>query len=228
MYTTDQQREFVARSKDLAELKDMLPAKEFAEMEIEDLRQLIVFHEWRYYIKNEPLIADWEYDRLYKRLEKLEKVFPDLIIPDSPTQRVSSDLVSDLPAVEHLTPMLSLDNSYNADDLNNFDERIKKLTTLEAETDIEYCVEPKFDGGTIALVYENDKLIRGATRGNGAKGEEITHNMRAMKVIPLNAAFSKYGIHKVELRGEALIRKDRFLKVNEKREEAGESIFSKP
>ena len=228
MYTNDQQREYVERTKELIELKAMLPPKEFAEEEMAELRPLIVFHEWRYYVKNEPMIADWEYDRLYKRLEFLEKNFPDLIIPDSPTQRVSSDLVSDLATVPHLTPMLSLDNSYNAEDLKGFDERIKKLTESEAEIDLEYCAEPKFDGGTVALVYENDQLVRGATRGNGAQGEEITHNIRAMRSVPLMAAFSKYGIHKVELRGEALIRKDRFLKINEQREELGESLLANP
>jgi DNA ligase (NAD+) len=228
MYTNDQQREYVERTKELIELKAMLPPKQFAEEEAEELRTIIVFHEWRYYVKNEPMVADWEYDRLYKRLQFLEKNFPGLIIPDSPTQRVSSDLASDLESVPHLTPMLSLDNSYNAEDLKEFDERIKKLTELEGEVELEYCAEPKFDGGTVALVYENDQLVRGATRGNGSQGEEITHNIRAMRSVPLVAAFSKYGIHKVELRGEALIRKDRFLKINEQREELGESLLANP
>lgn len=228
MYTNDQQREYVERTKEFIDLKVMLPPKQFAEEEAEELRRIIVFHEWRYYVKNEPMVADWEYDRLYKRLQFLEKNFPQLIVPDSPTQRVSSDLASDLETVPHLTPMLSLDNSYNAEDLKDFDERIKKLTELEVETDLEYCAEPKFDGGTVALVYENDQLVRGATRGNGAQGEEITHNIRAMRSVPLVAEFSKYGIYKVELRGEALIRKDRFLKINEKREELGESLLANP
>lgn len=228
MYTANQQREYVELTKELIQLKDMLPAKEFAEQEMGDLRKLIVFHEWRYYIKDEPLVADWEYDRLYKRLEFLEKNFPDLIHEDSPTQRVSSDLAGDSVSVAHLTPMLSLDNSYNAEDLNDFNDRIIKLTELEEDTAVEYCVEPKFDGGTLVLVYENDKLVRGATRGNGTRGEEMTHNARAMKVIPLVAAFSKYGIHKVELRGEAIIRKDRFVEVNKKREKRGDVILANP
>jgi len=228
MYTAIQQRKYVELTKDLIQLKEMMPPKHFAEQEMQNLRELIVFHEWRYYVKNEPLIADWEYDRLYKRLEKLEKNYPDLIKEDSPTQRVSSDLAGDSVSVEHLTPMLSLDNSYNAEDLNDFNDRIIKLTELEEGTIVEYCVEPKFDGGTLVLVYENDKLVRGATRGNGTKGEEMTHNARAMKVIPLVAKFSKYGIHKVELRGEAIIRKDRFAEVNKKREERGDDILANP
>lgn len=228
MYTDKQQKALFETTKELIQLKDRVFPKVFAEQEIEQLRELIIYHEWRYYVLNEPVISDWEYDRLFKRLQKLETTFPEFLTPNSPTQRVSPDLVSDLDTVEHLTPMLSLDNSYNAEDLNSFDERIKKLTEIEAEIELEYCVEPKFDGGTIALVYENDVLQRGATRGNGARGEDITHNMRAMRSIPLEAKFSKYGIHRVELRGEALIRKDRFLEVNAKREKRGDSILANP
>ena len=228
MYTAKQQKAFFEETKELIELKDRVFSKVFVEQEIEQLRVLIIYHEWRYYVLNDPIIADWEYDRLFKRLQKQENTFPELITPNSPTQRVSPDSVSDLDTVAHLTPMLSLDNSYNDEDLNSFDERIKKLTEIEAEVELDYCVEPKFDGGTIVLVYENDVLQRGATRGNGERGEDITHNMRAMRSIPLEAKFSKYGIHKVELRGEALIRKDRFLAVNEKREKNGDSILANP
>jgi DNA ligase (NAD+) len=227
-YTAEQQKAFFEQTKDAIELKDMLPPKPFAEQEISQLTELIIYHEWRYYVLNDPLVSDWEYDRLYKRLQRLESAFPGFITPNSPTQRVSPDLVSDLDTVDHLTPMLSLDNSYNDEDLNSFDERIKKITEIEAEADLAYCVEPKFDGGTIALVYENNVLQRGATRGNGAKGEDITHNMRAMRSIPLEADFAKYGIYRVELRGEALIRKDRFLVVNEKREKNGDTILANP
>ncbi len=228
MYTPEQQKNFFERTKELIELKEMLPIKFAAEQEVEELRELIIYHEWRYYVLNEPVVSDWEYDRLFKRLKKLESAFPDFITPNSPTQRVSPDLVSDLDTVKHLTPMLSLDNSYNAEDLSNFDERIKKLTEIEIDVELAYCVEPKFDGGTVALVYENDKLVRGATRGNGARGEDITHNIRAMRSVPLEPKFSKYGIHRVELRGEALIRKDRFLAVNKKREERGDSTLANP
>jgi DNA ligase (NAD+) len=101
--------------------------------------------------------------------------------------------------------------------LLDFDTQIKKLTLLGEHADVEYCVEPKFDGGSIALVYENDRLVRGATRGNGAFGEEITNNAKAIRTIPMRANFSKYNMHKVELRGEVLIRKDVFKKMNEER-----------
>ncbi len=190
------------------------------------LRQLIVYHEWRYYMLNNPVVSDFEYDLLFKQLEAIEDAQPALISPDSPTQRVSTDLSADFDSVAHLTPMLSLANSYNAEDLKEFDEQIKRLLNKEMEEEIAYAVEPKFDGGSIALVYENDFLIRGATRGNGVKGEEMTNNARAIKSIPLKAAFSKRGIHKAELRGEVLIRKDIFDKINKERGKAGQSLFA--
>jgi DNA ligase (NAD+) len=125
--------------------------------------------------------------------------------------------------------MLSLENSYNAEDLNDFDTRIRKLTGEEdAQKAIEYCVEPKFDGGTIVLVYENDQLVRAATRGNGTQGDDITANAKAIKSIPLRANFSKYGIHKAELRGEVLIRKNSFEKINEQKAKNGEALFANP
>lgn len=192
------------------------------------LRAVIRYHEWRYYILNDPLVSDYEYDQLYKQLEALEAEFPELRTPDSPTQRVSPDLTEDFATVQHLTPMLSLDNSYDAEDLQDFDEQVKKLCSLDKESDVEYCVELKYDGGTIALVYENDTLVRAATRGNGAAGDEITANIRTLRSVPLQAAFSKLGIAKVELRGEALIRKDVFEKINQKRLEAGETLFANP
>ncbi len=192
------------------------------------LRELLIFHERQYYVLNDPLISDFEYDTLYKQLVKIEEANPHLITLDSPTQRVSVDLTGDLPPVQHTIPMLSLDNSYDEDDLNAFDVAIKKICGLECEIDIEYCVEPKFDGGSIALVYENDMLTRGATRGNGVMGEEMTANAKAMPSIPLKAMFSNHGIVKAELRGEALIRKDNFDRINVERERDGLSLFANP
>jgi DNA ligase (NAD+) len=227
MYTTAEQRLLADLSKNLlAASAPMFEPNAIAQ--IADLQKVIRYHEWRYSIQNDPVVSDFEYDTLYKKLQFLETQFPNLITPDSPTQRVSADLTDGFPSVPHLTPMLSLENSYNAEDLNDFDEQIKKLCALEAEDEIEYCVEPKFDGGTIALVYENDSLLRGATRGNGTQGEEMTNNVRAMKTIPIKATFSKYGIAKAELRGEALIRKDIFDKVNLQREAEGQALFANP
>lgn len=227
-YTSAQQKHWVSRSKALIAAPLQWANAEAAAAEVTELQAAIAFHEWRYYVLNDPLIADGEYDALMMRLKRLEATYPALLSPDSPTRRISSDLDSDFPSVKHLTPMLSLDNAYNAEDLGDFDERVKKLTQLDAEVAVEYVVEPKFDGGTITLVYENDRLVRGATRGNGVEGEEITRNMRAMRAIPLQAAFSAYGIYKVELRGEALIRKENFVRVNERREEAGETLLANP
>jgi len=194
-----------------------------------DLVQLIQHHEWRYYIANEPVISDKEFDLLFKQLQQLEKEQPSILRSDSPTQRVSSDLTTDLPSVAHLNPMLSLANSYNAEDLNDFDTQIKKLCNISDNTlKIKYFVEPKYDGGSIALVYENDLLVRAATRGNGTEGEEMTANAKVIQSVPLSAAFSKHGIHRVELRGEAVIAKSVFKKNNELRAKEGLTLFANP
>ncbi|MEM9260452.1 MAG: NAD-dependent DNA ligase LigA, partial [Bacteroidota bacterium] len=194
----------------------------------EQLRDLIVYHEWRYYILNDPIISDFEYDHLYKKLEAIEATHPELVTPDSPTQRVSSDVSNEFPTVAHLTPMLSLANSYNAEDLQEFDQQVKRMLNLPADQDVAYAVEPKFDGGSIALVYENDQLVRGATRGNGQEGEEMTGNARVIRSIPLKADFSRHGIQRVELRGEVIIRKDKFAAINAQRTEAGQTLFANP
>lgn len=226
MYSPEQQRALYDLSK---KLLSAVPIADGAQAQrIDELQQILRFHEWKYYVQNDPVVSDYEYDQLYKQLEALEAEHPDLITPDSPTQRVGKDLTGSFNQVAHLTPMLSLDNSYDADDLNDFDEQIKKLCKLDKESDVEYCVEPKYDGGTIALVYENDRLVRAATRGNGAVGDEITSNIRTVRSVPLQAGFSRSGIYKVELRGEALIRKDIFEKINKARQDAGEQVFANP
>ena len=153
-------------------------------LQIEELREVLHFHEWSYSINNNPLISDYEYDQLFKNLQSIEQEFPNLISPDSPTQRVTVDIVDQSKTVRHLSPMLSLDNSYNAEDLKKFDESIKKLTGISQEDQILYCVEPKFDGGSVAIVYENNLLSRAATRGNGSEGEEMTANAKALSTIP--------------------------------------------
>jgi len=223
MYTKAEQKRLIGLTE---ELKTSTLGEEVEK--IDSLREVLVFHEWRYAVLNDPLITDFDYDQLYKQLEAIEAAHPELIVPESPTQRVSSDLTEAFNSVPHLAPMLSLANSYNAEDLHEFDKQIKKLALLSEESDVEYCVEPKFDGGSIALIYEADQLSRGATRGNGQLGEEMTSNARAIRSIPLRANFSDHGIHQVELRGEVLIRKDNFLEINKKRAEAGLSLFANP
>ncbi len=202
--------------------------QDIAVSELTELREVLVFHEWNYHINFEPLISDYEYDQLYKKLEAIEAAHPELITPESPTQRVSLQVTEGQATVKHLTPMLSLANSYNAEDLEAFDESIKKLTGEAPDVKIKYCVEPKYDGGSVAFVYDSDKLLRASTRGNGIQGEVMTANARTLPSIPLSASFSKLGIKTVELRGEAVIRKDTFDKINAAREKNGQSIFANP
>ncbi len=180
--------------------------------QIADLRHCLRFHEYRYYVQNDPLISDFEYDSLYKLLEKLEKENPEIITIDSPTQRVGMGLIKDFPKTQHLVPMLSLENSYNADDLFDFDRKAKELSGL---AQIVYCVEPKFDGASISLVYENDLLVRAVTRGDGEVGDDITMNIKQIKSVPLSAGFSAYGIEQIEIRGEVLMNKKNFKTYND-------------
>ena len=140
----------------------------------EDLRNCLRFHEYRYYVQNDPLISDFEYDTLYKLLEQFEKENPHAVTADSPTQRVGKGLIKNFPKTQHLVPMLSLENSYNADNLLDFDRKARELSGLDM---IEYCVEPKFDGASISLIYEQDMLASGVTRGDGVIGDEITPNI---------------------------------------------------
>ena len=196
--------------------------------QINALRQVIAFHEKKYYVEDDPIITDREYDILYNALKNIEQNHPELITTSSPTQRVGGDISSDFPPVKHLVPMLSLDNAYNEEDLINFDQSVKKLTGLTQESDVVYCVEPKFDGGSIALVFENDTLVRAATRGNGSLGEDITRNAKILPSVPLHAEFSKHGIKLVELRGEALIRRDKFDALNAQRASDGLTLYANP
>ncbi len=192
---------------------------------IEELRDVLRFHEWRYYVDNNTLITDREYDILFNHLRKLEENNPSSITLDSPTQRVATALNPDFPAVKHIIPMLSLGNAYGPEDIRDFNSQIVKLT---GQQEIEYTVEPKFDGGSVALVYENGILTRAATRGNGQQGEEMTPNAKTLPSVPLRADFKKHNIITAELRGEAVIRKDIFDKINEKRAENGDSLFANP
>jgi DNA ligase (NAD+) len=191
----------------------------------EELRAVLRFHEYRYYVQTDPLISDAEYDSLYKLLEKIEKENPELKTPDSPTQRVGGGLVKDFPKVEHLVPMLSLENSYNETDLLDWDRKARELSKLET---VEYCVEPKFDGASISLIYENDFLYRAATRGDGVTGDEITANTKKIKSVPLSAKFSHYGIEQIEIRGEVLINKNNFKAYNQKLMDEGVPPLANP
>ena len=144
MYTASEQRLLTTLTKSLLTATVPLFEADIV-VQLNDLQKVIRYHEWRYYISNEPVISDFEYDTLFKKLQALEQQFPNLVTSDSPTQRVSPDLTEGFAAVPHLTPMLSLENSYNAEDLNDFDEQIKKLCALEAEEEIEYFTQMFYD-----------------------------------------------------------------------------------
>jgi DNA ligase (NAD+) len=209
MYSSEQTRQLQDLSQSLLR---RLPQKGLQAKDLVNLRQILVFHEYRYYILNDPLLTDKEYDVLYKALEKLEADDPGSVTPDSPTQRVSRELTKNFPTVNHLVPMLSLENSYNAEDLVDWDRKARELAGRDA---LEYCVEPKFDGASISLIYENDLLVRGATRGDGVQGDEVTTNIKQIRSVPLSAAFSRYGLEQVEIRGEVLMNKENFKKYNQ-------------
>jgi len=209
MYSSEQTRSLQNTTLSLLEKAN---ASSLKTRDIEDIRTALRFHEHRYYILNDPLISDFEYDTIYKQLEKLEQEHPELISADSPTQRVAKGLTKDFPTVQHLVPMLSLENSYNSDDLVDWDRKARELT---GKSEIEYCIEPKFDGASISLIYENDMLVRGATRGDGVEGDDITTNIRQIRSVPLSAKFSTYGIQQIELRGEVLMNKNSFKKYND-------------
>ena len=209
MYSKEQMQEL--RSETLYFLKNKNPTKDFV-TKLESLRQVLRFHEYRYYVLSDPLISDFEYDTLYKILEKIEAENPQLITPDSPTQRVGNSLNTEFITVPHLVPMLSLENSYNAEDLVEWDKRTRGLVNANA---IEYSVEPKFDGASISLIYENNLLARGATRGDGVEGDDVTTNIKQLRSLPLSAKFDDYGITKIEIRGEVLMTKANFKKYND-------------
>ena len=197
----------------------------YVQTNIELLRKILQFHEYKYYIENNAIINDNEYDFLYTLLEKTEKQFPELITKDSPTQRVGNSLNESFSTVQHLVPMLSLENSYNAEDLADFDRKAREASSLN---EIEYCVEPKFDGASISLIYENDFLVRATTRGNGVEGDDITNNIKQIRSIPLSAPFSRYGITQIEIRGEVIMTKEAFVKYNEKLVQQGLATVANP
>lgn len=205
----------------LNKIDDFVTEQE-SEQFCDDIKTVINFHDNQYYVKSNSLISDYDYDRLFKKLKELEENFPNLVTPDSPTQRIAHGLNNDFPTVQHLVPMMSLNNSYNITDLEDFDTQVKKALTQQAA--VEYIAEPKFDGSSIALIYQDDRLVRAATRGNGVAGDEITLNAKAIKTIPLKANFSEYGISKIEVRGEVLLELAMLNKLNEDRKKQNEQL----
>ena len=222
MYTAEQIQIFQTSTNQF--LRSPIDADTSLEILME-LKDLLRFHEYRYYVLNDPLIADFEYDQLFKQLQHFENKHPELITADSPTQRVGNSLNQSFQTVAHLVPMLSLDNSYNAEDLSDFDRKARELSGIEI---ISYCIEPKFDGASISLIYENDQLVRAITRGDGVEGEEITNNIKQIRSIPLIARFSQYGISQIEIRGEIIMSKSSFDKYNQLLVSKGDAPLANP
>lgn len=189
------------------------------------LRDEIRRHEELYYVSSNPEISDAEFDALVKELEALEREHPDLVTPDSPTQRVGGRPVEGFATVEHMAPMLSLDNAYSEAELRAFDDRVRKGVGGDAAS-VRYVAELKIDGLSIALQYQDGRLIRGATRGDGIRGEEVTSNVRTIRAIPLALRDGVRG--SIEVRGEVYLPRVAFERINREREEEGEPLFANP
>jgi len=192
---------------------------------ITELRSLIRHHEERYYVHASPEISDEEFDRLLHELERLEAENPDLVTLDSPTQRVAGRPTEGFPTVEHIAPMLSLDNAYNEEELRAFDERVRKGAGL-GDANVPYVAELKIDGLSIALTYEDGRLVRGATRGDGVRGEDVTPNVRTIRRLPLSLKDPVPG--RIEVRGEVYLPKAHFERINREREQEGEPLYANP
>jgi DNA ligase (NAD+) len=199
------------------------------EKKIEALRDKIRHHEYRYYALDDPEISDAEFDQLMNELIKLENEHPALITPDSPTQRVGGQPREGVVKAPHSSPMLSLDNTYNLDDLRDWDRRVHDLS---GRKDIDYVCELKLDGMSLALIYEKGKLVRGITRGDGTVGEDVTLNVRTVRSVPLSISKEKLKASGIpadfEVRGEMLMPLAAFKKMNEDREQQGLSLFANP
>ncbi|MFH1352288.1 MAG: NAD-dependent DNA ligase LigA, partial [bacterium] len=190
---------------------------------VEKLKKEINYHNWLYYVKNSPEISDGEYDGLYSELAELERNHPEFRTPDSPTQRVGGEPLREFRQVKHGTPMLSLENTYSADDIRQWVTRNQKLLGSRRAS---FVVEPKIDGVGISLRYEKGKLVLGATRGDGFLGDDITSNLRTIKSIPLALRGGFPDV--LVVRGEVYMEKDSFQALNRERSREGQALFANP
>ncbi len=190
-----------------------------AKKRIKTLREQLNRYNYEYHVQDNPTISDVEYDKLMRELKNLEDEHPEYVSSDSPTMRVGGEVLDEFKKVEHAIPMLSLDNAFNADELRDFDKRVRKITS-----EVTYVVEPKIDGLAASLIYEDGQFKRAATRGNGSVGEDITHNVRTIKSVPLSLP-EKVNI---EVRGEIYMRKAAFMALNDEREANGDNKFKNP
>ncbi|HEU4654188.1 MAG TPA: NAD-dependent DNA ligase LigA [Steroidobacteraceae bacterium] len=191
---------------------------------VQELRSQIEHHNYRYYVLDDPEVSDAQYDKLMNELKSLEQQYPDLITPDSPTQRVGAAPVSELDEVVHTTPMLSLDNAFTEEDLIAFDRRVRER--LETDKEIDYSAEPKLDGLAVSFRYEKGKLRQAATRGDGFRGEDVTHNVRTIKAVPIELRGDAPDL--LEVRGEVFMTLAGFKAMNQRALERGEKTFVNP
>ncbi|HWY38518.1 MAG TPA: NAD-dependent DNA ligase LigA, partial [Bacteroidia bacterium] len=201
-----------------------------AKKKIEELSKEIEQHNYNYYVLDKPAISDYDFDMLLEELLKLEKEFPQFLFPDSPSQRVGGQITKEFITVPHKYPMLSLSNSYSKDELSDFDERVKKGLGITG-TDlfgggVEYVCELKFDGLSISLTYENGKLLRAVTRGDGVQGDDVTINARTIRSLPLTLKGDYPSFF--EIRGEIYMSRKMFDEINKEREEIGEAPLANP
>jgi len=196
---------------------------------IEKLRETLRYHNYRYHTLDDPEIPDAEFDRLMQELQELESEYPDLVTSDSPTQRVGAEPIEAFGTVEHLQPMLSLGNAFSDEDLQDFHRRVVDRLELEGDDaeSLDYAVEPKLDGAAVSLLYEDRKLTRGATRGDGETGEDITHNVRTIGAVPLSLDGDDIP-DTLEVRGEVFMPRERFREFNESQSKKGEKTFVNP
>ncbi|MCL6612257.1 MAG: NAD-dependent DNA ligase LigA [Peptococcaceae bacterium] len=199
-----------------------MPVPEAVKIRVEELRREIEKHNYNYYVLDSPTISDARFDSLMRELESLERRYPELAAPDSPTMRVGGAPREGFVTVSHLAPMLSLSNAFNEEELRDFDRRVRQGV---GEAGVEYVAELKIDGLAVSLVYEDGLLARAATRGDGDNGEDITPNMRTVRAVPLRL---KNPVKLLEVRGEAYMPKDAFARLNQAREESGEPLFANP
>ncbi len=197
-----------------------------ARQRIEELTGELNYHNYRYYVLDDPEISDAQYDAMLRELERLEEQFPELQRPDSPTRRVGAEPSDEFETVEHDVPMLSLDKSFDEEELIEFDRRLKRHVGLDEQEDIPYVCELKIDGLAVSLQYEDGVLVQGATRGDGARGEDITPNLRTVRSILLRLQGDPPPV--IEVRGEVYLPIPEFERVNTQREEAGEQPFANP
>jgi DNA ligase (NAD+) len=198
--------------------------KQKAKKAMEKLKKAIRHHNKLYYVDHKPEISDEDFDALLEELASLERQFPELVTPDSPTQRVGGEPSKEFPPVRHLSPMLSMDNTYSPEELKEFDKRVKKNVPHER---IAYTVELKFDGVSVSLLYEKGSFVKGATRGDGITGDDISSNLKTIRSIPL-VLDVKDSPDAFEVRGEVYMGRSHFLKINKEKEKREESLFANP